>query len=87
MGELLDDMIVLEAAALLCIPRLAADPVIIKSEFNAASIVLLDVEFHPKTGHKVVILEPCGPLSYYIAEILRELLAEEGIDAWVAFHY
>lgn len=85
MAELLDDMIALEAAARRCIPRLAADPVIIKCEIPVENIHLVDVEFHNSTRHKVVVLEPSGPLAGYISEILRELLAEEGIDAWAEF--
>lgn len=87
MSELLEDMIVLEDAARRCIPRLASDPVIIKCEFKTTNIKLIDVEFHMISGHKVVVLESCGALSYYIAEMLRELLATEGIDAWITFKY
>jgi len=85
MGDLLDDIILLEDAARRCIPLLASDPVINKCEFQTASIVLSDIEYHPATGRKVVVLEPCGALSDYIAETLRQLLADEGINAWVTF--
>jgi hypothetical protein len=87
MSEILYDMIALEEAALRSFPRLGEDPVIMKCEFEASSIVLVDVEYYPATGRKVVVLESCGPLSQYIAEMLRELLAEENIDAWVSFNY
>ncbi len=85
MADILEEMMILEDAARRCIPRLAADPVLIKCEFKPAILHLLDVEYHSTTSHKVVILNQCGDLNFYIAEALRELLAEEGIDAWVAF--
>jgi hypothetical protein len=87
MSELLEDMIALEDAARRCIPRLTSDPVIRKCEFQIAAFTLVDVEYHNLTGHKVVVIESCGELSYYIAEVLRELLSEDGIDAWVTFKH
>jgi hypothetical protein len=87
MSELLDDMIALEDAARHCIPRMAADAVVHKYEFKTESVTLLDVEYHSATGQKVVVLESCGTMSYYIAQLLRELLAEDGIDAWVTFNF
>jgi hypothetical protein len=87
MNEILYDMIALEEAALRIIPRLGEDPVIIKCEFETSCIVLVDVEYYPASRRKVVVLESCGPLSQYISETLRELLAEESIDAWVSCNY
>jgi hypothetical protein len=57
-----------------------------KSEYEISTIIISDFEYHSSSGRKYVVLEPCGPLSYYIAEVLRELLAEENIEAWVTFH-
>ena len=85
MGDLLDDMIELENAAMRCIPCLASDPVLQKCEFKTDLISLLDVEYKTVARQKVVVLNSCGELGSYIAVILRELLAEEGIDAWVEF--
>ena len=76
MADILDEMIMVEDAARRCIPRLAADPVLIKCEFKYANLNLLDVEYHSTTSQKVVILNQCGALNFYIAEALRELLAE-----------
>lgn len=87
MSELLDDIIALEDAAKRCIPRLMLDPVVRKCDYKSGAITLVDVEYHTVTGQKVVVLESCGPLSSYIAEILREFLAEEGIEARIAFKH
>jgi hypothetical protein len=86
-SDLLESMISLEETTLRCIPRLASDPVIQKCDFNVSSIVLYGVEFHSNAGQKVVVLEQCGPLGSYIAEMLREMLAEENIEALVTFHF
>ncbi len=85
MIEILDDVIALEEATKICLTRLADDPVLKKSEFETSNIIVVDFEYHLSTSRKCVVLESCGPLSFYIAEILRELLAEENIDAWVVF--
>lgn len=87
MAELLDEMVALEIAARRCIPKLATDPILLKCSFNVESIILLDVEYLTNSGKKVVVLEPCGPLNSYIAEILREMLAEEGFDAYIDFRF
>lgn len=86
MREILDEMIVLEDATRVCVPRLADDPVLQKNDYEISTIKVFDFEYHYSSDRKYVVLEPCGPLSYYIAEVLRELLAEESIDAWVTFH-
>lgn len=87
MSELLDSIIALEGTVLRCIPRLAEDPVLVKCEFNVAAVLLHAVEYHERTGQQVVVLEPCGPLSDYIAATLHEMLVEEHVDAKVAYHY
>jgi hypothetical protein len=87
MADLLDEILALEEATKACLPKLADDPVLQKSDFEISTIMISDFEYHSSSGRKYVVLEPCGPLSYYIAEVMRELLAEENIDAWVTFHY
>lgn len=87
MADLLDEILALEEATKACLPKLADDPVLQKNNFEISTIMISDFEYHSSSGRKYVVLEPCGPLSYYIAEIMRELLAEENIDAWVTFHY